>query len=89
MRAPRTIEPTVNYKYLVRHGGVEELYDLTEDPGEANNLADQLPEIVVRMKRMFADQMAVFSSVPTLGGHESYEGRARVRESLRSLGYIQ
>ena len=34
------------------HGGIEELYDLRLDPGELRNIADEQPEIRVKLKEM-------------------------------------
>lgn len=37
------------------HGGHEELYDLNEDPGETQNIAEQRPDILASLKRRLFD----------------------------------
>ena len=42
---------TLRYKYIWASDGRDELYDLSEDPGERCNLADEMPEKVEEMRR--------------------------------------
>ncbi|RKY66072.1 MAG: hypothetical protein DRQ08_03995, partial [Candidatus Latescibacterota bacterium] len=42
---------TLRYKYIWASDGRDELYDLSEDPGERCNLVDEMPEKVEEMRR--------------------------------------
>ena len=42
---------TLRYKYIWASDGRDELYDLSEDPGERCNLVDEMPEKVKEMRR--------------------------------------
>lgn len=44
-----------NYKMIYEYQtGISELYDLSQDLGEGNNLVDELPKVVTKMKRYLA-----------------------------------
>ena len=67
--------------------GWRELYDLTSDPGENQNLVQQEPGVAApattsRSKRWNA---STSSQAPPDTGNEN----ERILEKLRSLGYIQ
>ncbi|REJ82765.1 MAG: hypothetical protein DWQ30_08600 [Acidobacteria bacterium] len=68
---------------------VEELYDLTHDPREKNDVADEHPRLMAQMREAVDHLSAV-------GGDDGREGEppsdpidARQLEALRALGYIQ
>jgi arylsulfatase A-like enzyme/Tfp pilus assembly protein PilF len=63
----------------------EELYDLGEDPGEANNLADREPEMVHDLRDRLAALAGAMEkrSVPPAGG----PGEEELRK-LHALGYL-
>lgn len=64
-RGPRAIISD-NYKLVIdgeQNSGVE-LFDLSQDPGENNNLADQHPEVVADLKKQLRDwQTSVLTSL--------------------------
>ena len=41
---------SLKYKYIWYSNGVDELYDLENDPGEKHNIASEHPEIVKKMR---------------------------------------
>ena len=64
-------------------GDTYELYDLENDPGELDNLADRRPVIVERLARMM-------ESAVTDWDEGSPERRSeKALERLRSLGYVR
>lgn len=74
------------WKYIARNG-TEELYDLKEDRGEQNNLADKEPELVAEFrerKRNFMNQI----DDNTLTQDDS-DIDDELQSRLQSLGYVE
>ncbi|MBI5865487.1 MAG: sulfatase-like hydrolase/transferase [Planctomycetes bacterium] len=65
-----------------------ELYDLTADPHESNNLAARHPDRCAELRRL-ADEMAGDESAPVEEMVLSPEEQSDVEARLRSLGYIE
>ena len=80
-----------NWKYIVkvphRADEPEELYDLTADPGEKNNLAETRPEVVHDMR----ERRARFEKTATVYPREYGEAfiTPEMAEGLKALGYIE
>jgi arylsulfatase A-like enzyme len=68
------------------HSDQAELYDLTHDPGERNNLADQRPEILEELSAELERRSRLY------GNAENSENRFELdeasKEQLRDLGYL-
>lgn len=60
----------------------EELYDLSADPGEEENIIDANPEVLVELRKLLAEFKKEKVDVPT-------ELTNEVKKRLRSLGYIK
>ncbi len=56
-----------------RYGAPIEIYDLAEDPGESNNLADQKPELVERAREIFAESHQPDPNWPLDGRSEQHK----------------
>lgn len=72
-----------NHKYIL--APTPELYDLSQDPEEARNLAPTLPSQAEQMKERLVDMISQPASFP---GSATFEMDADAEERLRSLGYI-
>jgi len=74
-------------------GFEDELYCLSDDPLERDNLAEEHPEVVTRLKQMLAERFAEDADSPgSQYGEESRmdaEEQEAVEDRLRKLGYIQ
>ena len=79
------------WSYIVSEKlGREELYNLTDDPGETVDLAEQEPEIVELGRRQVLQMIAECSQHPYLSINvEEIEMPDEQMERLRSLGYIE
>ncbi len=79
------------------HGGVEELYDLRQDPGEGRNLAEMRPEVAARMREQLEETVRLLTAEREREGQGPRDGtdRAPLSEEeqrelhgrFRSLGY--
>ncbi len=77
------------WKYIVAADGREELYHLTDDPDEANNLIKRRPPIANRLAdhlRQWLDARRPYQRSIKQGGARSLDKDARRR--LRALGYL-
>ena len=74
------------WRSILRANGAQELYDVTHDPGERNNLAFQQPEVAGRHRRVLEPQLAALLHTATNGKHEM---SAEELEALRALGYLR
>lgn len=72
-------------KLIVRHDGVELLYDLSRDPGEKDDLSVRQPEVVAQLRRLIERERA---GAGPKGKSESLPFDAETRKQLESLGYI-
>jgi arylsulfatase A-like enzyme len=75
-----------NMKYILYSNDREELFDLTQDPGEENNIAEKHPDSCAAMKKL------IFANLDETGLEitvdEDYEVDERVEEHLKALGYL-
>ena len=81
------------YKYMkFERGKPNALYDLQDDPLSDNSLIDALPEKTAEMEAMLADWVKAHPPLYGGGGESHKEmnvAPAKLRDDLRSLGYIQ
>jgi arylsulfatase A-like enzyme len=88
--------------YGVRYGGwkyayesanpgpLDELYDLTNDPGETKNLATSAPAKVAEMRRLIEGHVAGMDTAAVAMGDELSElEMAGLADHLRKLGYVE
>jgi hypothetical protein len=76
-----------NWKFIWATDGRHELYDLSRDSGETNNLVTQLPEQAAAMQAGLQERLAGMSAI---GGQEQTpELDPETREQLRALGYVE
>jgi arylsulfatase A-like enzyme len=76
---------TTNWKYIREENGDEQLYDLTADPDEMNDLATETPDVLSDLRETLEDHLATLDeSREDLGDVEMDE---EVRQRLRDLGY--
>jgi len=76
---------TTNWKYIREENGAEQLYDLTADPEEMNDLATGNPNVLSDLRETLEDHLATLDeSREDLGDVEMDE---EVRQRLRDLGY--
>ena len=72
LRSDGRLEPPENgWPIHSAHGQLTLLYDLQKDPGETENLAEQHPEIVVRLAAAHAEWAAGLSETQILPGLRS------------------
>jgi arylsulfatase A-like enzyme len=68
----------------------EELYHLTEDPGEQNNIAEQRPDMVAKGRRHVLAMVEACRSHPYLQiDIDEIQMPDEQRDALRSLGYLE
>lgn len=81
------------YKYLrreVRGGPLEQLFDLSEDPGETRNLSASRRGLFEEMRSLGEARSAASESIrESLGAGEGVDMDEETREILRSLGYVR
>jgi pentatricopeptide repeat protein len=75
---------TGGYKYI--DAPKPELYDLTADPGEKENLVEKRPEIAKQM-RTTLEEIERRAGKGKMSRREKDRGDARSQEALRALGY--
>jgi hypothetical protein len=74
------------YKLILdpKHDRVQ-LYDLSADPAEQQDLATQRPEVAVELRRRLEDRLAVLETP----SHEPDEDiSSETEDELRALGYL-
>lgn len=81
---PQTGLRTREWKYLLS-GAEEELYDLRADPAEGVNVARSRPVVAGELRRRLETWLAAHPRKPAGAAPISPE----LRETLRSLGYVQ
>ncbi|UCG52094.1 MAG: sulfatase-like hydrolase/transferase [Candidatus Latescibacterota bacterium] len=79
------------FKLVTIDDEIAELYNLTNDPGELQNLIDAEPETVRRLEGHLALEVANMFVPPPLeeGEDANIEYEEKLREQLRALGYIK
>lgn len=76
---------TTKWKYIREEDGDEQLYDLTSDPDEMNDLATENIDVLSDLRERLEDHLAILDeSGEDLGDVEMDE---EVRQRLRDLGY--
>ena len=75
------------WRFILRGNGRAELYDVLNDPGEQNNLADRHPERVASYRQLAEPRLATW--LQGTAGEEGVELSQEQIEALRSLGYVQ
>jgi arylsulfatase A-like enzyme len=71
-------------------GSLDELYDLTSDPGETNNLAADAPAKAAEMRRLIEGHVASMDTAAVAMGDELSElEMAGLADHLRKLGYVE
>ncbi|GGL59495.1 sulfatase [Halocalculus aciditolerans] len=78
---------TDRWKYIERHGGDRELYDLDADPGEQENVADDHPDVVDDLADRLNDHRRAVTETDT--DISDVEMEEHVKERLRRLGYSE
>lgn len=86
-------EEYLQKQYWYDQDGAMELYDLTADPGETRNLADEYPDIALELEAILDEELheqqsAERSSRRTTAASISDEEIESVRSNLQSLGYL-
>lgn len=66
-----------------------ELYHLMDDPFEKNDLADEKPNVVRRMVKLFMKKIEKWRQLSEAMGAETSAFDEKTRDKLRSLGYIK
>lgn len=77
---------TARYKIITPlegAGGTLELYDLSTDPGERQNLASDLPDVASRLARV----LETFPPLPGITAEAELD--QELADQLRALGYVQ
>ena len=74
------------WRSILRANGAQELYDVTRDPQERNNLAFQQPEVAGRHRRVLEPQLAALLHTDT---KQKREMSPEELEALRALGYLR
>jgi arylsulfatase A-like enzyme len=77
------------YKYVAHEEGAEEIYDLSKDDQEVNNLAQQVPTVLERMRGELIRWMESFDPFEVNKENFRFQPDKSTEEQLRSLGYIQ
>jgi len=75
------------WRFLLRANGMQELYDVTRDPLERNNVASANPEPVERYRLMLEPQLAAL--MHTREGATAPKLTPEQLESMKSLGYVR
>ena len=74
------------WRSILRANGAQELYDVTLDPQERNNLALQQPDVAGRHRRVLEPQLATLLHTGTKAKREMSPEEL---EALRALGYLR
>lgn len=76
-------------KYVLDQCTCEDaLFDLSADPGEANDLSDERPELVAEMRRALADRLREVKGWEVPQAELGEEDRRQTLSALKALGYI-
>lgn len=74
------------WRFMLRANGVRELYDVTRDPQERNNLAFQHADVAERYRQVLEPQLAALMHT---GGGAASKMSPEQLEALRALGYVR
>lgn len=74
------------WRFLLRANGVQELYDVTRDPQERQNLAFEHPDVAQRYRAVLEPQLAALMHT---GGGAASKVSPEQLEALRALGYVR
>jgi arylsulfatase len=75
------------WRFMLRANGIQELYDVTRDPGERRNLAFDRPDLAERYRRLLEPQLAALMHTGE-GQAPGPLSPARLEE-LKALGYVR
>jgi arylsulfatase A-like enzyme len=75
---------THRYKFIIETNGQSELYDLTQDPKELRNIADERPDVVQKLHTT----LEKWKKDHPLKGKSTVKEDQITHERLRALGYI-
>jgi arylsulfatase A-like enzyme len=75
------------WRFFLRANGVQELYDVTRDPQERNNVAFEHPEVAERYRRVLEPQLAAL--MHTGAGAAAAKVSVEQLEALKALGYVR
>lgn len=75
-----------DYKWIWNSNGNHELYDISNDPAEENNLYGKMPDLEKRFQSMLAP---LIEESRRASAHDLPEIDRELRESLKTLGYMQ
>ena len=74
-----------SHKYIYWEDGVEELYDLSDDHAEQNNLAPSAKEVCETMRELLMQNLSVRKNTDKNEGNQADD---LVMQRLKDLGYI-
>ena len=78
---------TRQWTYIMKHNGLDELYDRINDPKEQNNVIKKRPLIAQKLKKELEDFIALTSEAkPQIA--EKVRIDEELKEQLKSLGYL-
>jgi arylsulfatase A-like enzyme len=75
------------WRFILRANGAQELYDVTRDPQERNNLAFEHPDVAARYRQVLEPQLAAL--MHTGQGAAAAKPSLEQLESLKALGYAR
>ena len=79
-----------NWSLIYSTEGKEtELYDLEKDPLEKNDLSEQYKDIRDRMLEILREKMSESLDISQVVDHKVKKIDSKVKEALKSLGYIK
>jgi arylsulfatase A-like enzyme len=77
-----------NWKYLYSASGLEELYDLSEDSGETENLVFEYPELVEMLREQYKSYVNITLDLPIQSNMNTTPISEEMIEKLVELGYL-
>ncbi|WP_129116804.1 sulfatase [Halegenticoccus tardaugens] len=87
-RSIRTVR-TDEYKFIAHSDGAEELYRVSDDPGETRNLVDARPERAASLRSVLEERLGAFGDVSNVDGDgDAVSMTAATQNRLRDLGYL-
>ncbi|MCD6509627.1 MAG: sulfatase-like hydrolase/transferase, partial [Thermoprotei archaeon] len=87
---------SLKYKYIWYSNGVDELYDLENDPGEKHNIASEYPEVVKKMRDeieriLLSIEIVDYGDIPALPRRITRFGEIakQIHDRLRAWGFYR